>query len=197
MIVKQKKILMILSVIISLLVIFSVIYLLTQDKKEEEKINNKCSELGIFDRIEEEFNSSLNIIVLVDQTDKTYDVGDTRVLTEMDEVGCLVNTYDDVVSVISLAELIKMENNKPITLGLDLGGTGKYEIPSKEDLNNYKFLSRPSVESMKGILFTDDYNCAVILIQIKSDADYDSILNRVTYATDERGTNYANMKICS
>lgn len=159
------------------------------------------SRLEIWEKINNEFNLGSTIIVIVDQTEKTHDVRSVEVLKEMDDIAKAANKFpsdngeDGVISVQSLAELIKKENSKSSKLGYELGGTGYNEIPTEDELNDYKFLSRPSVESMKGFLFTDDYKYAVIIIQVANDADFDSILVKTENAVKNRGTTYASMKI--
>ena len=74
--------------------------------------------LELWDEINKEFHVGSTIIIIVDQTERYHDVRDYEVLDEMHKVGHRINPsimdggeLDGVVSVRSLAELIKEENN--------------------------------------------------------------------------------------
>jgi hydrophobe/amphiphile efflux-3 (HAE3) family protein len=147
-------------------------------------------------KIDQEFQIGSTILIYIEADD----VRDPYVLREMDRVGSRINKFendkgeqDGVLSVRSLAALIKAENAKPWIIG-GLGGTGKNEIPTDENLIS-RYLSRMTVQSTKGVLFTNTYKVAVIIIQLAEDADYDEILAITQNAIDHRGTFYADMSI--
>ena len=128
--------------------------------------------INLYNEIAEKFQIGQTIIILVDQTDRLsagYNVRNPRVLEEMDEVGKAIDLYpydkgqdDGVVSIRSLAELIKNENAKSILAG----GQGKKRIPLDQDII-YNYLERINIKSMKGTLYTSSFDVAVIIIQLK------------------------------
>jgi len=143
------------------------------------------------------------IIVYVDQTDRAYDIRDFRILTEMDEIIKAVNPYPDdsdgVSSVQSISNYIKEENAKPWIPG-GFGGTGKNEIPSPYNVDNYeeliaRYLTRLTAEETKGVLYTNDYKVAVIVIQLARDFNYYNILDKVKTAIENRGTTHSDMSV--
>ena len=92
--------------------------------------------IKLWDEINEEFQIGQTIIILIDQSDRVYDIRDYKVLTEMDEI--YLNLYEKplqkgkdpgILTINSLAELIKKENAKPLLQG----GNGKKEIPFDRD----------------------------------------------------------------
>ena len=156
--------------------------------------------LDLWNVINQEFHVGSTIIIIVDQTEKAYDIRNSKVLTEMDEVS-LINEFnedggeqDDIVSIRSLAESIKVENNKNPTSESVLRGYNGYNIPDDQKII-YDYVSRSSVDSLKGVLFTDDYKFAVIIIQLTEDANFDEILAKTEQAIENRGTTYAHMTI--
>ena len=153
--------------------------------------------IKLWNRIDEEFQIGTTIIIYVDQTDRVYDVRDPKVLIEMDEVIRLIDLRPDekdgVYSVNSLSSLIREENAKPEIPG-GLGGTGTNEIPIDRNLI-YRYLARDSIQHSKGVLFTNTYKVAVIIIQLAEDADYKEILTRAKNAIENRGTTYSDMAI--
>ncbi|MCK4731045.1 MAG: MMPL family transporter, partial [Methanophagales archaeon] len=147
-------------------------------------------------KIDQEFQIGSTILIYVEADD----IRDPYVLREMGRVGSLVNKFendkgeqDGVLSVRSLAALIKAENAKPWMIG-GLGGMGKDEIPLDENLIS-RYLSRITIQQTKGVLFTNTYKVAVIIVQLAEDADYDEILAITQDAIDHRGTSYAVMSI--
>jgi len=153
--------------------------------------------IKLWNEINEEFQIGQTIIIIIDQSDRVYDIRDFKVLTEMDEI-CL-NLYEKplqkgedpgILSINSLSEFIKRENAKSISQG----GSGKKEIPFDTD-KIYEYMERLTISSMKGILYTDTYDVTVIIIQLKKDADFDSILYKTEQAVANRGTKYANMTL--
>jgi len=153
--------------------------------------------LQLWIEIDKEFQIGSTIIIYVDQTDRVYDIRDPRVLTEMDEVIRVIDLRPDgkdgVFSVRSLSSLIKEENAKPWAPG-GLGGTGEYEIPDDENLI-YRYLARSSVQEMKGVLFTNTYKVAVIIIQLAEDADYEGVLARIERAIKKEGNDETDMTV--
>ena len=152
----------------------------------------------IWNNIDEEFQIGSTIIIYVEAND----IRDPDVLKEMDRVGSdrKINEFindegkqDGVISVRSLAYFIKEENSKPYVVG-GLGGTGKNEIPDDENLIA-RYLSRTSVQAMKGTYYTNTYKVGVIIIQLESSANYDDALARTRDAVEHRGTYYSEMTV--
>ncbi len=151
----------------------------------------------LWEEINQEFNIGKTIIILVDQTDRVYDIRDPKVLIEMDEI--YINIYDKllkegeetgIASVNSLALLIKKENRKSIAEG----GNNFNGIPYDQN-DIYKYMERFEIAATKGILYSNTYKIAVIIIQLKDDADFNQVLFRTEQAVENRGTSYANMTI--
>lgn len=147
-------------------------------------------------KIDQEFQIGSTIIIYVE----VDDVRDPDVLKEMDRVSSKINEFendkgeqDGIFSIRSIASLIKEENAKPLLPG-GLGGTGVYEIPDDRNLI-YKYVARPLIQEMKGVLFTNTYKIAVIVIQLAEDADHNAVLVRVEDAIEHRGTHYSDMTI--
>jgi hypothetical protein len=152
--------------------------------------------LKLWSRINQEFDIKSSIIIYVE----AGDIRDPVVLKEMDRVSSSINTYendrgeqDDIYSVQSLASLIKAENSKAYIIG-GLGGTGKNEIPEDTGLIS-KYLARITIQEAEGILYTNTYKVAVIIIQLKDGADFGEVLARTKDAIDHRGTDYSEMAI--
>jgi predicted RND superfamily exporter protein len=153
--------------------------------------------MKLWARINEEFQIGQTIIIYIDQSDKAYDdIRDREVLTEMDEVKRVI--YDKplvegkdtgIISVRSLAELLKEENSKPIPQG-----NGVKEIPY-DSSKIYEYMQSFVISALKGTLYTDDYKVTVIIIQLSRDADFDEVLARTEMAVQNRGTTHANMTI--
>ncbi|UCF50348.1 MAG: MMPL family transporter [Thermoplasmatales archaeon] len=153
--------------------------------------------IQLWDEINQEFNIGKTIIILVDQTDRVYDIRDPKVLIEMDEI--YINIYEKllkegketgIASVNSLALLIKKENRKPISEG----GNNYNGIPYDQN-SIYKYMERFEIAATKGILYSNTYKIAVVIIQLKDDANFDQVLSRTEQAVENRGTSYANMTI--
>ena len=152
----------------------------------------------LWQKINDEFQIGKIIIIYVEADD----IRSPEVLKEMDRVTTysLVNkyesdygVYDGIYSVKSLAQYIKEENGKAEIPG-GLGGTGVYEIPDDSSLI-FKYMSRLTIQEIKGTLFTNDYKVAVILLQLSEEADYDEIQERVEEAIARRGTFFTEMTI--
>ena len=154
--------------------------------------------IQLWNKIDEEFQIGSIIIIYVEADD----IRDPEVLKEMDRVSSSpkLNKYendegliDGIYSVNSLAAYIKKENAKPYIIG-GLGGTGKNEIPDDDNLiSNY--MSRYIIQGIKGTLYTNTYDIAVILLQLSDTANYDEILDRTKFAIDHRGTFYSEMTV--
>ena len=154
--------------------------------------------IQLWNKIDEEFQIGSIIIIYVEADD----IRDPEVLKEMDRVSSSpkLNKYendegliDGIYSVNSLAAYIKKENAKPYIIG-GLGGTGKNEIPDDDNLiSNY--MSRYTIQGIKGTLYTNTYDIAVILLQLSDTANYDEILDRTKFAIDHRGTFYSEMTV--
>ena len=149
----------------------------------------------LWNEINEEFQISSTIVIYVEADD----IRDPYVLKEMDRVSGKVNIYnldkgekDYIVSVQSIAALIKEENAKPYSVG-GLGGTGKFEIPDDRNLIS-RYIAREIVQATKGLLFIDTYKVAVIILQLSEDADYKSVLGKVQAAIDKEAR-YSDMII--
>ncbi|KYK20105.1 hypothetical protein AYK24_04275 [Thermoplasmatales archaeon SG8-52-4] len=193
LIVKRPKTVLILFTLITLIIGLqaSNIYMVS-DFLEYLPSDDPIVEL--YNKIIEEFQVGPTIIILLDQTDRLYDIRDPKVLSEMDEVVQMIDTRPDdkdgVYSVSCLSSLIKKENAKPISEG----GNGKNIIPGDiEDI--YSYMQKLSITIMKDILYTDSYKVTVIVIQLSDCAIFDEILLKVTNAIENRGTKYAKMTI--
>jgi len=152
----------------------------------------------LWNRMDEEFQIGTTIIIYVEADD----IRDPEVLKEMDRVTSspLVNKYendkgkhDGIFSAKSLAQYIKLENAKSNVPG-ELGGKGIYEIPDDPNLIA-QYMSRLTIQQVKGTLFTNTYDTAVILLQLAEDADYNRIQSNVEKAIDHRGTFYSEMTV--
>jgi hydrophobe/amphiphile efflux-3 (HAE3) family protein len=153
--------------------------------------------IKLWDELNQEFNIGKTIIILVDQTDRVYDIRDPKVLIEMDEI--YLNIYEKflkegketgIASINSLALMIKKENKKNIAEG----GNNFNGIPYDQN-DIYRYMERFEVAAAKGILYSNTYKIAVMIIQLKDDAEFDEVLSRTERAVENRGTTYANMTI--
>ena len=152
----------------------------------------------LWNQIDDEFQIGKTIIIYVEADD----IRDPEVLKEMDRVtaSSLVNKYesdkgvlDGIYSVKSLAQYIKLENAKP-PIPSGLGGKGVYEIPSdSREIANY--MSRFTIQEIKGTLYTNTYDVAVILLQLAETADYKEVQQRIEEAIARRGTFYTEMTV--
>jgi len=152
----------------------------------------------LYNKIDREFQIGSIIIVYVEAAD----IRDPEVLKEMDRVSSspLVNKYendkgvhDGVYSVQSLDLFIKQENGKLNVPG-GIGGQGVYRIPDDPALIS-KYMSRYTIQELKGTLYTNTYDVAVILFQLAEDADFYEIEPRIREAIEHRGTFYTKMTI--
>ncbi len=151
--------------------------------------------IQLWNEIDEEFQITSTIVIYVDADD----IRDPYVLKEMDRVSGKVNKYnldkgekDGIVSVQSIAALIKEENAKPPSIG-GLGGTGKFEIPDDRNLIS-SYIAREIIQATEGVLFVNTYEVAVIILQLSDDADYYSVLDNVQAAIDKE-VRYSDMMV--
>lgn len=152
----------------------------------------------LWEKMDDEFQIGTTIIIYVEADD----IRDPEVLKEMDRVTSspLVNKYendkgkhDGIFSARSLAQYVKIENAKSSVPG-DFGGEGVYKIPDDPNLIS-QYMSRLTIQQVKGTLFTNTYDTAVILLQLAEDADYNTIQSNVEKAIDHRGTFYSKMTV--
>jgi len=149
----------------------------------------------LWEEINEEFQIGSTIVIYVEADD----IRDPYVLREMDRVSTKINKFDldkgekdGIVSVTSIASLIKDENAKPNIPG-GLGGTGKFEIPDDRNLIS-RYIARILIQEMKGVLYVSTYEIAVIVIQLSDEADYHAVLENVEAAID-REARYSDMMV--
>ncbi len=153
----------------------------------------------LWEKIDEEFQIGSVIIIYVEADD----IRDPEVLKEMDRVSSssLVNKFqsdkgihDGIFAVQSVSELIKLEHAKSELGPENIFGAGIFEIP--DDVSTvYDYMSRYAIQSVKGTLYTNTYDVAVILLQLAENADYNDIQQRVQSAIDHRGTFYTEMTV--
>ncbi len=151
--------------------------------------------IQLWKEIDEEFQIASSIVIYVEADD----IRDPYVLKEMDRVSGKVNKYDldkgekdSIVSVHSIAALIKNENAKPYIIG-GLGGTGKFEIPEDRNLIS-RYIARDLIQKTEGVLFVNTYKVAIIILQLSDDADYHTVLDNVQTAIDKE-VRYSDMMI--
>ncbi len=151
--------------------------------------------IQLWKEIDEEFQIASSIVIYVEADD----IRDPYVLKEMDRVSGKVNKYDldkgekdSIVSVHSIAALIKNENSKPYIVG-GLGGTGKFEIPEDRNLIS-RYIARDLIQKTEGVLFVNTYKVAIIILQLSDDADYHTVLDNVQAAIDKEAR-YSDMMI--
>ncbi len=149
----------------------------------------------LWEEINEEFQIGSTIVIYVEADD----IRDPYVLREMDRVSTKINKFDldrgekdGIVSVTSIASLIKDENAKPNIPG-GLGGTGKFEIPDDRNLVS-RYIAKGLIQEMKGVLYVSTYEIAVIVIQLSDEADYHVVLENVEAAID-REARYSDMMV--
>jgi len=196
LLVKRPKTVLLVFTIITILVGINIKNVYMQSDLSTFLPENDPS-VQLFERIYQEFDIKSSIIIYV----KAEDIRDPRVLLEMDDVISKLDKYDNdhgeldgIYSVQSLSNIIKDENAKleiPGDLG---GGTGRKEIPTDKNLI-YSYLSRIAAQEMKGILYTDTYTDAVIVIQLADSANFDDILAQTKDAIAHRGTTYSEMSV--
>ena len=151
--------------------------------------------IQLWKEIDEEFQIASSIVIYVEADD----IRDPYVLKEMDRVSGKVNKYDldkgekdSIVSVQSIAALIKNENSKPYIVG-GLGGTGKFEIPEDRNLIS-RYIARDLIQKTEGILYVNTYKVAIIILQLSDDADYHTVLDDVEAAIDKEAR-YSDMMV--
>ena len=128
--------------------------------------------LVIWEKINKEFNIGETIIIIVNQNDRFHDdVRDYEVLQEMYKVSYVLlekplneGKESGIASIQSLATLISDLNFKE---------NGKIGIPESSD-RIYNYMENIEVKATEGIFYTNDFKYAVILIQLKDDADFNT-----------------------
>jgi predicted RND superfamily exporter protein len=153
----------------------------------------------LFNEISKEFKMGSTIIILLNQTNKP-DIRDYRVLQVMDDI--YYSLYEKPIgdgketgisSFRSLAVFIRNENAKPGPVDIG-GGNGKDQVPN--DVNTiFTYMERTTISAMKGILYTNDFNYAVIIIQLKENADYNDILYKTKAVISDMGTRYSYITV--
>ena len=155
--------------------------------------------LKLYNDIIKEFNIGSTIIIILNQTNKP-DVRDYRVLQVMDDI--YYSLYEKptidgketgISSFRSLAVFIKNENAKPAPKDIG-GGNGKYEIPNDAS-TIFTYMERNTITTLKGILYTDDFNYGAIIIQLKEEADYNELLEKTKAVISDMGTRYSYMSV--
>jgi len=163
-------------------------------------LSNDDPNLQLWEKINDEFGLGSTIIVLINQTGAGYRINTPEVLKEMDEVYRVLYEYPDslgkdsgISSIASLSNYIRHENARPEPIGSG-GGRGIDDIP--DNVNDIsKYMSRDIIRNLKGILYTNDFSYAVIVIQLKDDADFNNVLNNVEKVISQRGVKHAKMTI--
>lgn len=190
--VKRPKTVLIVFTIITILIGLQIRNVYMQSDLTSYLPNNDPT-LQLWNKINKEFQIGSAIIIYV-QAD---DIRDPYVLHEIDRVSTQINPYeldqgeqDGIVSVTSIASLIKEENAKP-ELPNDLGGTGKYEIPTDPTLIT-TYMAR--IQSVEGTLFLNTYKDAVIVIQLSKNASQEQILETIKTAVN-KNAHYSEMTV--
>jgi hypothetical protein len=156
--------------------------------------------LELWKEINKEFKLGSTIIILINQSNRYYDIRSYEVLHEMDKIYNVLyekpivkGEENGIASIKSLSVLIREENSKPGPIKLG-GGNGKDEIPEVQN-DTYKYMERLEISSMKGVLFTEDYFYAVMIIQLKKGANYEDVLLKVENAVEKEGNHETDMII--
>jgi predicted RND superfamily exporter protein len=156
--------------------------------------------LELLNEISNEFKIGSTIIILLNQTNKP-DVRDYRVLQVMDDIyyslyekPAMAGKETGIANFRSLAVLIRQENTKPYPMG-----NGRDEIPNDADTIS-KYMDGTLISSMEGILYTRKdqstaFNYAVIIIQLKENANYYDILENTKIVVEDMGTRYSHMSV--
>jgi uncharacterized protein len=153
--------------------------------------------LMLWNEINKEFNIGSTIIIIINQSGRAYDdIRCPEILVEMDEIYRVLyenrinrGEKTDITSIKSLSVLIRQENAKPKP-----EGNNDNSIP-KDKNDVYTYMERLSISSMKGILYTDDYKYAIIIIQLEDNADFDEVLKITQDAVENRGVKHTHMTI--
>jgi hydrophobe/amphiphile efflux-3 (HAE3) family protein len=153
--------------------------------------------LLLWEEINKEFNIGDTILIIINQTGRAYnDVRDYEILAEMDEIYRVLyeNPITDgekigISSINSLSVLIRQENAKPKP-----EGNNDNSIPKDKD-DIYTYMGRLTISNAKGVLYSDDFKYAVIIIQLDDNADFNSVLTKTQNAIENRGIKHANMII--
>jgi hydrophobe/amphiphile efflux-3 (HAE3) family protein len=147
--------------------------------------------IKLLTQVYEDFQIGATIVILIE----TDDIRDSDVLKEIDAVVSNddIDRYpndngqlDGIVSIQSLASYIKEENF--------YRGTGEYKIPEDENLI-YTFMSRLTIDKLKGTLYKNDYKLGVIVIQLADNANYEEILAKTKSSVERRGNDDTIMSV--
>lgn len=158
--------------------------------------------LQLWNRINEEFQLGSTIIILINQTGRAYKVDDNEIILEMDEIYKVI--YEDLITkgletgivengIRSLSVLVRRENAKDDKLPIELGGGNNLDCIPSDQKTIDAYMGRLAISSMEGILYTRDFESAVIIIQLDNNADFDEVLTRTKNAIKNRGVKHANM----
>ncbi len=153
--------------------------------------------IQLWEEIDEEFQVGSTIVILVDQTNRdppqvTY----PTVLNEMDSIYRVLYEYPQIegkdtgiISINCLSKYIREENNKRSPLG-----EASDQIPDDHD-TILKYMQRETIRRLKGALYTSDNKHAVMIIQLRDDANFEKILNNVENVVKNESTKDTFMKI--
>lgn len=153
--------------------------------------------LMLWNEINKEFNIGSTIIIIINQNGRAYnDIRSPEILAEMDEIYRVLyenrithGEKTDIASIKSLSVLMRQENAKPKPEGNNDNSVPK----NKNDI--YRYMERLQISSMKGVLYTDDFKYAIIIIQLEDNADFDKVLTITQDAVENRGIKHAHMTI--
>jgi len=153
--------------------------------------------LELWEKIDKEFQLGSTVVIIINQTNTDPDnIRDYLVLREMDSIYRVLFEYPKsegeetgIKSIKCLSKLIRDENNRPKPVG-----NADDDIPYEKD-TIYKYMERATISNTKGVLYTKDYKYAVMLIQLKDDADFDKVLENVRNVVKKEGNHETNMKI--
>ncbi|MEF8879534.1 MAG: MMPL family transporter [Candidatus Thermoplasmatota archaeon] len=142
------------------------------------------SRIQLWEEIDKEFNIGSSIIIIVNQTNRYKSVTHPDVIEEMyyveDQINPFPDDRDDVVRVRSFASMVWDYNE------------GK---PESED-EVYNIMGKLSaVKSMENVLYTSDYQHAVMIVQLSPDADFEEVLSRTETAVENEGNDETSMTI--
>ena len=156
-------------------------------------------ELKDWDKIVEDFHVGSTILIYVEAGHMKNGIKDPDVMKEIDRVcsNPRLDIYendegirDGILKIRSISNLVKEENSKPLLKG----GNGVKEIPDDIDTISIYF-SRTALSSTKGVLYTNKYDVAVLIIQLTENADYDDVLERTKEAIEHKGGTLTEMTI--
>ncbi len=149
--------------------------------------------LVMWEKINKEFNIGQTIVIIVNQNDRYHDdIRDYEVLQEMYKVSYVLlekplneGKESGIASIQSIATQISDLNFKE---------NGKIGIPENSD-KIYDYMENFEVKATEGILYTDDFKYAIIIIQLKENADFNTVLNNVKDVVKIEGNDETHMEI--